>query len=129
MRRKSVFLCCVNFTPERSLCPGNIFCNRTATIKGHLVGYICIDLKAKIDDTKAYEIVTLYVQEHFQKKGVGTKLIEHITKEHGPKQWLTTWTYNDNAIQFYRHLGFVPVGETYFEFDNERHKNLIFKKN
>ncbi|MDD9304874.1 MAG: aspartate aminotransferase family protein [Desulfobacter sp.] len=29
IRRKSVFLCCVNFTPERSLCPGNIFCNRT----------------------------------------------------------------------------------------------------
>ncbi|MDD9302117.1 MAG: hypothetical protein HUK40_07135 [Desulfobacter sp.] len=36
MRRKSVFLCCVNFTPERSLCPGNIFCNRTEkTIPGH----------------------------------------------------------------------------------------------
>lgn len=95
----------------------------------HLIGFIAIDLNSICEAGNfGYEVKTLYVQEYFQGKGIGTKLLGHVSDIYGNKYWLTTWVYNSKAIAFYKHLGFTEVGLTYFILEGEKHKNLIFKK-
>ncbi len=100
-----------------------------AIIDNHLVGYIRINLNAQSKEATGYEIVTFYVQEHFQNKGVGKGLLNFVWDLYHSNCWLTTWIHNTPAISIYKHLGFREVGYTYFDLDNEKHKNLILAKN
>ncbi|MCK5312287.1 MAG: GNAT family N-acetyltransferase [Desulfobacteraceae bacterium] len=93
----------------------------------HLVGFITIDLGSRcgIDDFQGYEVVTLYVQEHFQEKGIGTKLLNAMMDKHGSKQWLSTWVHNYKAILFYENFGFKNIGTILFNLEGEKHENLV----
>lgn len=101
-----------------------------ATVKDHLVGFVTIDLDSSCCEQLdyGYEVVTLYIQEYFQGKGIGTALLKYVTTLFGSKQWLTTWIHNAQAIEFYQHQSFKTVGHTYFDLDGEKHKNLILGK-
>ncbi len=99
-----------------------------AVVDDNLLGYIRINVEARCKEATGYEIMTFYVQEHFQNKGVGRALLNFVWKIYGPNCWLTTWIHNTPAILFYEHLGFKEVGYTYFVLGNEKHKNHILAK-
>jgi ribosomal protein S18 acetylase RimI-like enzyme len=97
----------------------------------HLLGYIMINLESFWQDgSTGYEIDKLYIQEHFQRKGIGRLLIAEIAAKYGGAFWLSTWIHNENAINFYKHLGFIDIGARFFKLNNESHENrvLSFKK-
>ncbi len=99
-----------------------------AVVDENLLGYIRINFEAQCKEAAGYEIVTFYVQEHFQNKGVGKNLLNFVWDTYGSNCWLTTWIHNTPAILFYEHLDFKKVGYTYFVLDGQKHKNHILSK-
>jgi ribosomal protein S18 acetylase RimI-like enzyme len=98
--------------------------------ENHLIGYAMANLKSLWQDqSNGYEIDKLYVQEHFQGKGIGRCLISEMAALHGGSFWLSTWYHNWNAINFYKHMGFVDIGHRYFELEGELHENRVFAFN
>ncbi|MCK5096797.1 MAG: GNAT family N-acetyltransferase [Desulfobacteraceae bacterium] len=99
-----------------------------AIIDDHLVGFITIDLDSccGINDFQGYEVVTLYVQEYFQGKGIGTQLLNSVMDKHGSKLWLHTWIHNDQGIAFYQNFGFKNTGIIPYYIGREKHDNLVF---
>ena len=95
--------------------------------ENHLVGYILAHLDSFWQDqSNGYEVDKLYVQEHFQGKGIGRKLLSELAVRYGGTFWLSTWVHNEKAINFYKHFGFIDIGHTYFELDkDELHENRI----
>jgi len=96
----------------------------------HLIGYILVDLQSVWEDKlHGYEIEKLYVQEHFQGRGIGKALLSEVTIRYGSTFWLSTWIHNEKALGFYYHLGFVDIGCKNFEFEGESHKNRVLAFN
>lgn len=96
------------------------------TQEDHLVGYVMVNLESLWKDaSNGYEIDKLYVQEHFQRKGIGRCLLLEAKKRYGQPFWLSTWSKNENGIGFYKHFGFIDIGHTYFKLDNELHENRV----
>lgn len=94
---------------------------------GHLVGYVMAHLKSFLQGlSNGYEIDKLYVQEPFQGKGVGRRLLMAMAEKHGHPFWLSTWVHNKPAIGLYQHLGFVDAGYKNFEMEGELHQNRVF---
>ena len=95
--------------------------------ENHLVGYILANLESFWQDqANGYEIDKLYVQEHFQGIRIGRQLLSELAVRYGGTFWLSTWVYNEKTINFYKHLGFIDIGHTYFELDkDELHENRI----
>jgi len=92
----------------------------------HLIGCIIVNLKSTFESKiNGYEVSTLYVQEHFQGQGLGKEMLVHISKEFGETFWLSTWVYNTQAINFYKHLGFEDIGEIKFLLGSELHENRV----
>ena len=57
----------------------------------HLVGYIMVNIESIWQDkSNGYEIDKLYVQEHFQGKGIGRNLISEMALRYGETCWLST---------------------------------------
>lgn len=77
------------------------------------------------DKLNGFEIEKLYVQEHFQGRGIGKALLSEVTIRYGSTFWLSTWIHNEKAIGFYQHLGFVDIGKKYFELEGESHCNRV----
>ena len=93
----------------------------------HLVGFISVDLDSTFNDEDyGYEVTTLYVSEHFQGQGVGSKLLDEVKVQHGASFWLSAWVNNQKAIDFYQKYGFKNVGELNFELEGELHQNHVF---
>jgi len=99
---------------------------------GHLVGYAELDLEAPREDVPGIqvELTTLYVQEHFGGKGIGTRLLAACAQEARqrcghPGLWLSVYHRNERAMAFYRKQGFSERGSFHFEFGGERHLNLV----
>ncbi len=94
--------------------------------KEHLVGYITINLDSHFEtEENGYEIDTLYVQEHFHKRGFGKELLKYTEELFGGIYWLSTWEYNSGALEFYKYIGFANIGKTYFDLDGEKHLNYV----
>lgn len=97
----------------------------------HLVGYIMANLQSVWEEAlNGYEIEKLYVQQHFQGKGIGRALLSEMSIRCGGTYWLSTWVHNEKAIGFYKHLGFLDIGCKNFQIEGASHKNriLAFKK-
>ncbi len=62
---------------------------------------------------KDINIEQIAVKEGKHKKGIGKKLmdaaIEIFNKEQGDNLVLDVWSFNQNAIDFYKHLGFKEM--------------------
>ena len=98
-----------------------------AIIKDHLVGFVTIDHKSTcpVAEYTGHEISTLYVQDHFQKKGIGSQLLQEQVNRDGTGIWLTTWIQNHPAISFYKNFGLTSIGSTMFDLDGEKHENIV----
>jgi ribosomal protein S18 acetylase RimI-like enzyme len=65
------------------------------------------------------ELKTIYVLPSFQGKGIGKKLWNETLKffNESKKIIVKVATYNKNAIEFYKKLGFVDTGKRFFDDD------------
>ncbi|MFM2484338.1 GNAT family N-acetyltransferase [Celerinatantimonas yamalensis] len=93
----------------------------------HLTGFIVVDLEStfKGSSNSGYEVVTLYVSQHFQGAGIGRKLLKEVEGLYGLPFWLSTWVNNHRALGFYNRLGFNMVGEVNFNLEGELHRNHV----
>ena len=80
----------------------------------------------------ALEIERIYVKNKFQKLGLGKYLFNiamGIAKDSGKKKiWLGVWEKNENAIAFYKKIGFVQAGAHSFYMGDEEQTDLIMTK-
>ena len=102
-----------------------------AEIESNLVGDAIVNIGTPCPEftgAKA-ELATLYVQEHFAGKGVGSSLLNQAELWAGQRTenplWLTVNSKNTHAIAFYAKRGYTAVGVTYFKLGHESHENLV----
>ena len=87
-------------------------CNFVAECDGRIVG-VCGGVKADM----SAQLKSIYVLPQYQGKGIGLKLWETFRSWTGktPKFIVHVATYNDNAIAFYKKIGFVDTGKLFTE--------------
>ena len=96
-------------------------------------------LKVNINDAhpeeigdESLEIERVYIKSKFQKNGFGNNLLNkavEIAMECKKKRiWLGVWEKNENAIAFYKKMGFVQTGAHAFYMGDEEQIDLIMTK-
>lgn len=100
-----------------------------------VAGYLKLntnDAQSEEMGNDALEIERIYVKNKFQKLGLGKYLFNAamgIATDSGKKKiWLGVWEKNENAIAFYRKIGFVQTGEHSFYMGDEEQTDLIMTK-
>ena len=75
------------------------------------------------------ELATLYVQEHFVGKGIGSSLLRQAElrarQRADSSLWLTVNSKNFGAKAFYAKHGYIALGTTFFRLGHEDHENLV----
>ena len=100
-----------------------------------VAGYLKIntnDAQSEEMGDESLEIERIYIKDKFQKLGLGkclqNKAME-IAMEHNKKKiWLGVWEKNENAIAFYKKLGFVQTGAHSFYMGDEEQIDFIMTK-
>ncbi|MBK4210213.1 GNAT family N-acetyltransferase [Bacillus licheniformis] len=81
---------------------------------------------------ESLEIERIYIKNNFQKHGLGKYLFNkavEIAKELNKKKiWLGVWEKNENAIAFYKKMGFVQTGAHSFYMRDEEQTDFIMAK-
>lgn len=97
-------------------------------------------LKVNINDAQSeemgkdtLEVERIYIRSKFQKQGLGKHLLQKaidIAHEcHKKKIWLGVWEKNENAIAFYKKMGFVQTDvHTFYMGDEEQTDWVMTKK-
>ncbi|WP_276730962.1 GNAT family N-acetyltransferase [Bacillus sp. (in: firmicutes)] len=96
-------------------------------------------LKVNTDDAQSeemgdesLEIERIYIKKEFQKHGLGKHLLNKaldIALECNKKKiWLGVWEKNENAIAFYKKMGFVQTGTHSFYMGDEEQTDFIMTK-
>jgi diamine N-acetyltransferase len=105
-----------------------------AESEGHLVGFVELALNrpCPVTSKATAEIVRLYVQRNFHRRGIGQALsahAEHIAADFGHDAlWLTAWSGNAPALAFYPRLGWVDIGRTKYVIESQSYENRVFIK-
>jgi len=98
---------------------------------GYLKVNTCDAQSEKMGD-ESLEIERIYIKSNFQKHGIGKMLINkaiEVAMECGKtKIWLGVWENNENAIAFYKKMGFVHTGSHAFYMGDEKQIDLIMTK-
>lgn len=85
--------------------------------EGNVVGYICYDYRSV-----ALHISLLVIDNHFQGKGIGKKImaiVSNLAQEKKLKLTLSSFKNNQNAVSFYEKLGFKIINQDDLFFDFE----------
>jgi diamine N-acetyltransferase len=81
---------------------------------------------------ESLEIERIYIKNKFQKHGLGKYLLKkamEIAMERNKKKiWLGVWEKNENAIAFYKKMGFVQTGAHSFYMGDEEQMDFIMTK-
>ncbi|MFS0776871.1 GNAT family N-acetyltransferase [Neobacillus sp. 3P2-tot-E-2] len=100
-----------------------------------VAGYLKVntqDAQSENMGEDSLEIERIYIRAKFQKLGLGKYLINkaiEIAEEQGKnKIWLGVWEKNENAIAFYKKLGFVQDGSHSFYMGDEEQIDFIMIK-
>jgi ribosomal protein S18 acetylase RimI-like enzyme len=106
-----------------------------AEIDRALVGFSELRLGRKsgiVGDPAQAEVARLYVLERFTRQGIGQTLLRHCAseaQENGiSKLWLSVYSRNPRALQFYRQNHWRQVGDTVFALGSESYLNHVFAK-
>jgi ribosomal protein S18 acetylase RimI-like enzyme len=92
-----------------------------------LLGFVVVNLTARFNSEEdGFEIDKFYVYPHSHGQGIGRLLLQGMIEHIGPDFWLSTWVHNEQAIGFYKHVGFKDIGQTWFEFEEQKHENRVF---
>ena len=89
-----------------------------ALCNGKIVGILGLLPKARdfVSDKNSGEIVALYVLKDYQKQGIGKALLIEAIKIIEQKNiTLFVLKGNENAIDFYKHMGFELTGKEIFD--------------
>lgn len=100
-----------------------------------VAGYLKInsnDAQSEEMGVEALEIERIYIKTKFQKHGLGKYLLNkamEIAMERNKKEiWLGVWEKNENAIAFYKKMGFVQTGVHSFHMGDEEQMDFIMTK-
>ncbi|QDP41163.1 GNAT family N-acetyltransferase [Radiobacillus deserti] len=100
-----------------------------------VAGYLKVNVDgAQSEDmgAESFEIERIYIKKKFQKLGLGKFLLNkalEMAKEYGKeKVWLGVWEKNENAIAFYKKMGFVQTGAHSFHMGDEEQTDFIMTK-
>jgi len=96
-------------------------------------------LKTNVNDAQSekmgdesLEIERIYIKNKFQRYGLGkyllSKAIQIALDCNKVKIWLGVWDNNENAIAFYKKMGFVPTGSHSFYMGDDEQIDLIMTK-
>ncbi|MEH7390303.1 GNAT family N-acetyltransferase [Bacillus sp. JJ1474] len=81
---------------------------------------------------ESFEIERIYIKIKFQKHGLGKYLLNQAMEiamgRKKKKIWLGVWEKNENAIAFYKKMGFVQTGAHSFYMGDEEQTDLIMTK-
>ncbi len=101
-----------------------------------IVGYLKLnegDSQTEQVSSDCTEIERLYILKNYHGYGYGKKLLNFAIKtavEDGKKcVWLGVWEKNEQALGFYKHLGFKKISEHDFMMGNDRQTDLILAYN
>ena len=100
-----------------------------------VAGYLKVntnDAQSEDMGDESLEIERIYVKNQFQKNGIGKHLFNkalEIALEHKLKNiWLGVWEKNENAIAFYKKMGFEQTGAHSFTMGDEEQMDFIMTK-
>ncbi|MED3911964.1 GNAT family N-acetyltransferase [Peribacillus simplex] len=100
-----------------------------------VAGYLKVntnDAQSEEMGAESLEIERIYIKKKFQKHGLGKYLLNiamEIAMERNKKKiWLGVWGKNENAISFYKKLGFVQTGAHSFYMGDEEQIDFIMTK-
>ena len=119
------------FTPENILAlmadPGVVLL--VAEAEANLAGYIVMRFDSYHADVPI-EIETLYVQDSFAGRGIGSALLTRargiaMAKTGDRAIWLVVNSRNEKAISFYRSRGMTQDGIASFELGGIKHENKV----
>jgi diamine N-acetyltransferase len=105
-----------------------------ATSGEHLVGFVDINFisRCPVSEIIGAEVFRLYVQRPFMRQGIGHALMtiaESEIRARGlPSAWLTAWVGNDNALKFYKALGYRDVGTTEYIIEGKCYENRVLSR-
>jgi diamine N-acetyltransferase len=103
-------------------------------VDGHLIGYVDLQFNSQCPTPTIVgpEVLRLYVQKPFQRKGLGAALLALAEKRarlvQAPSVWLTAWVGNISALAFYPTVGYEDVGTTQYAISGIHYENRIFAK-
>jgi diamine N-acetyltransferase len=104
-------------------------------LSNELAGYLKINLNDAQSEEMSdeyLEIERIYIKSHFHYLGLGKSLLNKamdIAMEFSKKKiWLGVWEKNENAIAFYKKLGFVQTGSHFFYMGDEEQMDIIMTK-
>lgn len=106
---------------------GEVITNRVT----NLVGFARLDVQSvcPVPAGSAVQLSTLYVQEPFVHRGVGTALLAHAETGAGsqgaPQLWLTVNAQNHRALAFYAKHRYQKIGVTPFRLGDIDHENHV----
>ncbi|PFA62880.1 GNAT family N-acetyltransferase [Bacillus sp. AFS015802] len=100
-----------------------------------VAGYLKVntgDAQSEEMGHESLEIERIYIKSMFQKHGLGkyllNKAVEMAREQHLKNVWLGVWEKNENAIAFYKKMGFVETGAHSFYMGDEKQTDLIMTK-
>ncbi len=100
-----------------------------------IAGYLKIntdDAQSEEMGDESLEVERIYIKSSFQKHGLGKYLLNNameIAIANNKKNiWLGVWEKNENAIAFYKKLGFVQAGSHSFYMGDDEQVDLIMIK-
>ncbi|KEK09202.1 GNAT family N-acetyltransferase [Lysinibacillus fusiformis] len=100
-----------------------------------IAGYLKVnvnDAQSEQMGNESLEIERIYIRQSFQGRGLGkylmNKAIELAEAQNKSSIWLGVWDKNDNAIGFYKKIGFVQTGAHSFFMGEEEQIDLIMTK-
>ncbi|MDY8094787.1 GNAT family N-acetyltransferase [Paenibacillus polymyxa] len=100
-----------------------------------LAGYLKVNMNNAQSEkmgNESLEIERVYIKNRSQKQGLGKYLLNkamEIAMEHNKKKiWLGVWEKNENAIAFYKKMGFVQTGAHSFYMGDEEQIDFILTK-
>ncbi|WP_096200245.1 GNAT family N-acetyltransferase [Bacillus sp. FJAT-45350] len=104
-------------------------------VNNEIAGYIKLninDAQSEEMGEEALEIERVYIKSRHQKHGLGKYLlnvaIKIAMKRNKKKIWLGVWEKNENAIAFYKKMGFAQTGARSFYMGDEEQIDFIMTK-
>ncbi|MBO1511373.1 GNAT family N-acetyltransferase [Metabacillus bambusae] len=98
-----------------------------------VAGYLKVNTNdVQSEEMESLEIERIYIKNKYQKHGLGkyllNKAMEIAMERNKKKIWLGVWENNENAIAFYKKMGFVQTGAHSFYMGDEEQMDFIMTK-
>lgn len=104
-------------------------------LDNELAGYLKVNINEAQSEKMpedTMEVERIYIRTNFQRKGLGkyliNKAIEIATTLNKKSIWLGVWEKNNNALTFYKKMGFVQNGAHSFYMGDEEQIDFIMIK-